>query len=74
MPNLMSKWKNNFSSLRKDEDGADIVQTILITVLFVVIVIVVGGIIYKAVRGQGDRVGECLASADPTKANQDCGK
>lgn len=68
MFNVMDRFKNNIGSIEKNEDGADIVQTILITVLFVVMVLIVGSIIYNAVRGQADRVGDCLKTADPTKA------
>lgn len=67
MFNVMDRFKNNIGSIEKNEDGADIVQTILITVLFVVMVLVVGSLIYKAVRGQADRVSDCLKTADPTK-------
>ena len=42
MFNVMDRFKNNIGSIEKNEDGADIVQTILITVLFVVMVLVVG--------------------------------
>lgn len=67
MFNVMDRFKNNIGSIEKNEDGADIVQTILITVLFVVMVLVVGSLIYKAVRGQADRVSDCLKTADPTE-------
>lgn len=68
MFNVLDRFKNNVESIEKNEDGADIVQTILITVLFVVMVLVVGGLIYRAVRGQADRVSDCLSTADPTKS------
>lgn len=73
MSNYLSKWKDNFSSVQQNEEGADIVQTIVIIALFVVGAVVIIGVIYNAVKGQADRVGDCLADSSPvTNNNQNC--
>lgn len=43
-----------------NEENGDIVQTILIIALFVVIVVVVGGILYNAINTQAKSVGACI--------------
>lgn len=73
MSNYLAKWKDNFSSVQQNEEGADIVQTILIIVLFVVGAVVIIGLVYNAIKGQADRVSECLADSSPVTNNgQQC--
>lgn len=74
MKNYLANWKESFSAVQKNEEGADIVQTIIIMVLLVVAAVVIIGLIYNAVRGQAERVTDCLANADPIGNNdQSCG-
>lgn len=73
MKNYLANWRESFSTVQKNEEGADIVQTIIIMVLLVVAAVVIIGIIYQAVKGQADRVGECLSNASPLNNNDDCG-
>lgn len=62
MKNLATRFKNNLNAARTEESG-DVVQTILVIGIFVVIVVVVGTIIYNAVRGKADTVGKCITNA-----------
>lgn len=63
MKNALHKWKSNFNEVRSNESG-DIVQTILIIALFVVAVLVVGNIIFKAIREKADQTGACIAGSN----------
>ena len=46
----------------RNAERGDIVQTILIIAIFVVIVIVVGGILYNAIKSKGNQVGDCISN------------
>lgn len=63
MKNALHKWKSNFNEVRSNESG-DIVQTILIIALFVVAVLVVGNIIFKAIRNKATQTSNCIASSN----------
>lgn len=63
MKNALHKWKSNFNEVRSNESG-DIVQTILIIALFVVAVLVVGNIIFKAIREKAADTGSCIANSN----------
>jgi hypothetical protein len=65
MKNALRKWKSNFNEVRSNESG-DIVQTILIIALFVVAVLVVGNIIFTAIRKKADETGKCIGDANIT--------
>ena len=65
MKNALMKFRNNLDASRRDESG-DIVQTILIIVIFVVIVAVVGGILYTNIKGAADNTGKCINSIGST--------
>lgn len=72
MKNVFKKFKENFNAARESEQG-DIVQTILIIVIFVVIVVAVGAMLWNAIQGQANRVSNCIASANPVgNNNQSC--
>lgn len=63
MKNALRTWKSNFNEVRSNESG-DIVQTILIIALFVVAVIVVGNIIFKAIREKADDTASCIGNSN----------
>lgn len=65
MKNALQNWKRNFNEVRSDESG-DIVQTILIIALFVVAVLVVGNILFKAIKNKADQTGSCIAGSTVT--------
>lgn len=62
MKNALHKWKSNFNEVRSDESG-DIVQTILIIALFVVAVLVVGNILFKAIKSKADATSTCIGAS-----------
>lgn len=62
MKNLTTRFKNNLKAARTQENG-DVIQTILMIAIFVVIVVVVGTIIYKAVQSKAETVGNCVKNA-----------
>lgn len=62
MKNALHKWKSNFNEVRSDESG-DIVQTILIIALFVVAVLVVGNILFEAIKKKADVTSKCIGSS-----------
>lgn len=62
MKNLTTRFKNNLKAAHTQENG-DVIQTILMIAIFVVIVVVVGTIIYNAVKSKADTVGECVKNA-----------
>lgn len=63
MKNALRKWKSNFDEVRSNESG-DIVQTILIIALFVVAVLVVGNIIFKAIREKSQDTADCIGNSN----------
>lgn len=65
MKNALLKWKSNFNEVRSNESG-DIVQTILIIALFVVAVLVVGNIIFKAIAAKAEQTGKCISDTNVT--------
>lgn len=54
-------------SLKRGDERGDIVQTIIIISIFVVIVLVVGKIVYDAVRSAATSTGNCIKNADLVK-------
>lgn len=67
MKNALRTWKSNFNEVRSNESG-DIVQTILIIALFVVAVLVVGNIIFRAIREKANQTGECIKGSSVSAA------
>lgn len=45
-------------------ESGDIVQVIIIIAMFVLICMVVGGILMKAINGQAEKVGDCIANSN----------
>ncbi|HSN66900.1 MAG TPA: hypothetical protein VLS94_09675 [Fusibacter sp.] len=60
MKNALQKFKNNLNTVRNEESG-DIVQTILIIAVFVVIVVVVGALLSKAIKDRATSTSACIA-------------
>lgn len=65
----MINKRNNFTSRigmlkGRNEEGADIVQTILIIAMFVVVCIIVGTLVMNAIKGQADNVSKCIENAN----------
>lgn len=50
-------------------ERGDIVQTIIIIAMFVLIVMVVGGILMAAIQGQAEKVGQCIENANSGQCN-----
>lgn len=67
MKNALRTWKSNFNEVRSNESG-DIVQTILIIALFVVAVLVVGNIIFKAISSKATQTGNCISGSTVSAA------
>lgn len=65
MKNALMKFKNNLAATREDETG-DIVQTVLIIAVFVVIVVVVGNLLYTAIKKKATDTGACINSVGGT--------
>jgi hypothetical protein len=61
----VDKMKN--LSLKRGDERGDIVQTIIIISIFVVIVLVVGKIVYDAVRSAATKTGSCIKNANLVK-------
>lgn len=68
----MKKFKENLLSNRSNDERGDIVQTLLILVVFVVIVIAVGNILWGVIQGQANKVAGCLDSANPVSGTTEC--
>ena len=66
MKKAMEKFRSNFAATRESERG-DIVQTLLIIVTFVIIVVAVGSILWKAIQGRAESVSDCIGGANPIK-------
>jgi hypothetical protein len=64
------RFVSKVRSMANGESG-DIVQTILIIAMFVLIVVVVGGILYTAISGQASKVGTCIAGGGQTSGCTD---
>lgn len=60
MKNALMKFRNNFDSVREEEAG-DVIQNVLIIAVFVIIVGIVGGILYKAITDQANNTKNCIA-------------
>lgn len=67
MKNALMKFKNNLAATREDESG-DIVQTVLIIAVFVVIVVIVGNILYDAIKKKADDVNTCINGVKASSA------
>ena len=57
----------NFSLPKRGEERGDIVQVFIIIAIFVVIAIVAGNIIYKAVVDAATSAGNCIKNANLVK-------
>lgn len=67
---LKQRFINRVNSDRADSNSVSMILWIVFTV---VLVITVGGIIYKAVSDKGNAVGKCIqASGTSFKSKKDC--
>lgn len=64
MNKAMNKFRENFAATRESEQG-DIVQTLLIIVTFVIIVVAVGALLWKAISERAKGVSNCITGANP---------
>lgn len=68
---MIQRFKNNFAAAKESEQG-DIVQTLLIVVLFVGIVIAVGALLWRAIQGKAQDVSDCITSVKPVAGDHNC--
>lgn len=60
MKNFVTNLKNGFKSVREDDERGDIVQTLLIIVIFVVIVVAVGKLLWPVIQGQAEKTADTI--------------
>lgn len=56
--------RNFVASTRERAERGDIVQTVLIIAMFVLVVVVVGGMFYNAIVAQGEKVTNCIENSN----------
>lgn len=65
--NARTAFVESFEGRKERAEAGDIVQTIIIIAMFVLICMVVGGILYKAINGQATKVGDCITNSNSGK-------
>ena len=70
MMNIKDKFASRLGTFKgRNEEGADIVQTILIIAMFVVVCIIVGTLVMNAIESQAEGVADCISNSHDIKNN-----
>ena len=60
MKEMLKRWKVNFAAMNEDEEGADIVTTLLIILGFVMITSLVLKFLWPVIMGQAKKTSDTI--------------